>query len=235
MADSSEAEASRPQIDEQRLGRAILVGLPIVTISIAAVVGMLVGPATSILAIAAGILLGVIALLWGSLRILTGDAPLSPELAALDMATQGVDALSSRKKMLLRALKDLDNERAIGKIEEEDHAQVASTYRAELRAVLRKIDESLAPHRTRAEETARQHLVRAGIADAGYRGEVAPPSDPEHTAKPAATHDRRACPSCKASNEPDAKFCKECATKLGAKSKISATGDDEEEDADDDA
>jgi hypothetical protein len=236
MADSPEAEASRPQIDEQRLGRAILVGLPIVTISIAAVVGMLVGPATSILAVAAGLLLGVIALLWGSLRILSGDAPLSPELAALDMATQGVDALSSRKKMLLRALKDLDNERAIGKIEEEDHAQVASTYRAELRAVLRKIDESLAPHRTRAEEAARQHLVRAGIADAGYRGEVAPPEPAEQTAKPALPRDRRACPSCNASNEPDAKFCKECATKLvDAKAKVSATGDDDEEDADDDA
>ena len=68
--------------------------------------------------------------------MLTGDAPLPPELEMLEMASQGVDGLATRKKMLLRALKDLENEREIGKIEEEDYEAVASTYRAELKAVL---------------------------------------------------------------------------------------------------
>ena len=76
--------------------------------------------------LAAGLLLGVIALLWGSLRILSGDAALSPELEALDMAAQGVDALASRKKMLLRALKDLETERSLGKLEDEDFEQISA-------------------------------------------------------------------------------------------------------------
>ncbi len=233
-------DGARAQMDEQRLARGIAIGLPIVTISVAAVVGVLVGPATSILVFAAGILLGVIALLWGSLRILSGDATLPPELEALDMAAQGNSVLASRKKMLLRALKDLENEHAIGKIEDEDYEQLASTYREELKVVLKRIDESLAPHRSKAEEAARAYLVKVGLADAGYRGELAPKeddvraeADASEKKKPAAK-DRVLCSKCGASNERDAKFCKECATKLVSKAdveeKVSASSESEDVD-----
>jgi hypothetical protein len=92
----------------------------------------------------------VIALLWSSVRILSGDAALAPELEALDMAARGVDVLSSRRKMLLRALKDLENERAIGKLDDDDYLQISAVYREDLKAVLKRIDDSLAPHRARA-------------------------------------------------------------------------------------
>lgn len=233
MADAHLAP-TKSQLDEQRLSRAVAIGLPLVTLVVAAVVGMLTGTATSLLVIAAGLLLGVIALLWGSLRILSGDAELPPELEALDMAAQGVDALASRKKMLLRALKDLETEHGIGKIEDDDFEQVAATYRQELKAVLKKIDESLAPHRARAEELARAHLVRAGIADAGYRGEQ-PANDERRAASDAKPKDkpsRLECPKCHASNEPDAKFCKECAEKLVAPSATTDAVDPTEESAD---
>jgi hypothetical protein len=228
MRDEEAPETTKAQLDEQKIARGVALGLPLVTLSTAAIVGVLVGPATSILVIAAGLLLGVIALLWGSLRILSGDAALSPELEALDMAAQGVDALASRKKMLLRALKDLENERGIGKIEEDDYGLIATTYREELKAVLRRIDDSLAPHRSRAEEAARAYLVRAGITGGGADDEPAADAERESSPKHASSAktipketrtrepDRRVkCPDCKASNEPDAKFCKECAAKLG--------------------
>jgi hypothetical protein len=158
-------------------------------------------------------LLGVIALLWGSLRVLSGDAELSPELAALDASARGVDALTSRKKMLLRALRDLQSEHGLGKMEDDDFEQLTATYREELKVVLRQIDASLEPHRGKAEEAARAYLVRAGIADSGYRGDVlAEEGDAPHHDKSKAK--RVTCPKCDASNEPDAKFCKECATKL---------------------
>jgi hypothetical protein len=173
------------QLDEHRLARGVALGLPLATLSLAAVVGMLVGPATSLLVVAAGLLLAAIALLWGSIRVVSGDAELAPELAEIDMASAGVDPLGSRKKMLLRALKDLENERGIGKLEEDDYEQIAATYRTELKSLLRKIDESLAPHRAKAEELARSHLVRAGVSAAGYRGEQA--ADVEHGGDPGAT------------------------------------------------
>lgn len=205
--------ASEGSLDEQRLGRAVAIGLPLATLAGAAVVGVTVGPATSILVLAAGVLLGVIALLWTSVRILSGDAELSPELEALDMTAHGVDALASRKKMLLRALKDLENERAIGKMEEEDFEQLASTYRAELKTVMQRIDDALAPHRARAEEAARKHLEKAGLGAPGQA-----PSEPvdsaDATPEEATPPARVTCPKCGESNEPDAKFCKECATKL---------------------
>jgi ribosomal protein L40E len=215
MADPASRTTSTT--DEQTLAKGVAIGLPLVTLTIAAVVGVLVGPATSILVIAAGLLLGVIAILWASLRVLSGDVPLSPELEALEMATQGVDVLATRKKMLLRALKDLENERGLGKIEKEDYEQISSTYRAELKTVLKRIEETLAPHRTRAEEAARAYLKKLGLVDQGYRGEQ-PPSIEETSATlgpPEKMVDERVqCPKCSASNEPDAKFCKECATSL---------------------
>jgi hypothetical protein len=199
------AEAS---LDDAKLGKGIALGLPIVTLTIAATVGVLVGPALSILVLAAGLLLGVIAILWASLRILSGDTPLSPELAALEMETAGVDALASRKKMLLRALKDLETEHALGKLDDDDYEPIAANYRTELKTLMKRIDETIAPHRVKAEDLLREHLLREGLADRGYRGETA--ASATKSEKP----DRRVCPSCHASNEIDAKFCKECATKL---------------------
>lgn len=208
--------------DEQKIAKGVAVGLPLVTISVAAVVGMLVGPATSILVVAAGVLLAVIALLWASLRILSGDAPLSPELEALEVGAQEVDVLATRKKMLLRALKDLENEHKIGKIEGDDYEQISLTYREELKALLKRIDETLAPHRARAEQAARVHLRKAGIVEAGYRGPQ-PDSETSKTEpedRPASETERLDCPKCQASNERDAKFCKECAARLPGSKKI---------------
>lgn len=252
MSDASLSSRDDAPSDEQRIARAVAIGLPLVTLAAASIVGVVVGPATSILVLAAGLLLGVIALLWSSLRVLSGDAELSPELEALDMAAQGVDALASRKTMLLRALKDLENERAIGKLEDDDFEQLSSTYRAELKTVLRRIDDSLAPHRAKAEDAAREHLVRAGIVATGYRGAL-----PGATAEQAAGHDaearpaakgaaakgaavRVACPKCGESNEPDAKFCKECATRLppastaSAPAAVATSSHDSDEDHDED-
>jgi hypothetical protein len=176
-AETGSSEAIRnvkAELDERRIARAVAIGLPLVTVTFAAAVGVMIGAPMAILVLASGMLLGVIALFWASLRVLSGDAALSPELEALDATAHAVDALASRKRMLIRALKDLDNERALGKLEEDDYEQLSTTYRAELKELLRRIDATLEPHRPKAEDAARQYLVKAGLMDAGYRG-VPPP------------------------------------------------------------
>ena len=160
----------KAELDERRIAQGVAIGLPAVTVTLAAVMGVTIGAPMAILVLAAGMLLGVIGLFWASLRILSGDAPLSPELEALDASGHAVDALASRKKMLLRALKDLDNERALGKLEEEDHEQLSQTYRNELKDVLARIDASLEPHRKKAEDAARSYLAKTGLVEEGYRG-----------------------------------------------------------------
>jgi hypothetical protein len=225
----------KAELDERRIARGVSIGLPIVTVTVASVVGVIVGAPMAILVLTAGMLLGVIALFWASLRILSGDAALPPELEALDATAHAVDALASRKKMLVRALKDLDNERALGKLEDDDYEQLSHTYRGELKEVLRRIDASLEPHRPKAEDAARAYLVKAGLAEEGYRG--TPPakesepevprdeeeddddsdSEPSAVAQVAEAPARVECASCKTSNEPDATFCKKCGASLSAK------------------
>lgn len=227
MAETTLSRVSRTEsarAEEEKLSRALTLGLPVITLAGAGVVGVVVGPATSILVLAGGLLLGVISLLWGSLRILTGDAPLSPELDALESPTQGVDALASRKKMLVRALKDLENERSVGKIETEDYEPIALTYRTELKSVLKRMDESLAPYRSRAEDAARLYLSKEHLT--GPREDH---SDGNSSSTEEAPRDRLVCPKCKASNELDARFCKGCASNLGEKTQ----GDEAEESTDD--
>ena len=160
----------KAELDERRIARGVAIGLPLVTASLTLVTGVLLGPPIAILVLASGVLLGVIALFWASLRILSGDAALSPELEALDATAHAVDALASRKKMLVRALKDLDNERALGKLEDEDFEQLSYTYRGELKEVLTRIDATLEPHRPKAEDAARAYLAKAGLAEEGSRG-----------------------------------------------------------------
>lgn len=231
-ADTGSSAAIRnvkADLDERRIARVVAIGLPVVTFASAVIAGVLIGPALAILVLTAGMLLGVIALFWASLRVLSGDAALPPELEALDATAHAVDALSSRKRMLVRALKDLDNERALGKLEEIDHEQLSTTYRGELKEVLMRIDASLEPHRSKAEAAARNYLLQAGLAEAGYRGEPAPKESApvledgdqredeasENAAAPAkAVVTRASCSACNTSNEIDASFCKKCGASL---------------------
>ncbi len=225
----------KAELDERRIARGVAIGLPLVTATLALATGALLGPPIAILVLASGVLLGVIALFWASLRILSGDAALSPELEALDATAHAVDALASRRKMLVRALKDLENERALGKLEDDDFEQLSHTYRGELKEVLTRIDASLEPHRPKAEDAARAYLAKAGIAEEGQRGTpevlVAPePSESETDddddlqesepaivktpAKKADSRSRVECTKCATSNELDATFCKKCGTSL---------------------
>lgn len=203
----AERETAEP-LDEAKLARLVARGLPVATVLGAVAVAFVTGPATSILVLAAGTLLGVIALFWGSIRVLSGDSPLDPELEALEN-NAGEDPLGARRTMLLRALKDLETERGLGKIATEDYEQVTATYRAELKAVLRKIDDALAPHREKAEALVRAHLGQGELAELEPTLEPTP-AEPA----PEPVDERVACPTCAVLNEKDAKFCKECATAL---------------------
>jgi len=228
--DEHDERDDKSDLDERKIARVLSVTLPLATLALAAVLGAIVGPAMAILALAAGLLLGVIALFWASLRVLSGDAPIAPELEALDASAHAVDALAVRKKMLLRAIKDLDVEHQLGKLDDDDRDQLARTYRAELKEVLRRIDETLAPHRDKAEEMARAHLARVGLEASGVRTDAdatradAADAAPEAVSEPKVASEkvpadaisaaRVACAKCATKNDPDAAFCKKCGASL---------------------
>lgn len=242
-AESPERTAESIANDERRLASGAALVIPVVTIvaSLGVAVVMSAGPA--LLVLAAGILLGTIALFWASLRTLTGDAPLPEDLEHATFDTSH-DALAERKKMLLRALKDLESEKAVAKIDEQDYAELAATYRDEIKDIMRAMDTSIAPHYAAAEALLEKHLAKVGLAEEAApvetsndddRAEGAETSDDDEgeaegadetedsdddagesrsEAGETASPEKRACDACGTLNDADAKFCKSCGKTL---------------------
>jgi len=121
---------------------------PVVVVT-AASVGVAAGLGPSLLVLAGGVLLGVVLLFWSSIGRLTGESPLTLE-EAIGLAAPSPE--EERKRSILRALKDLEYERSVGKISEEDFAELSGRYRADAKALLKLIDAESAPLRQRAEE-----------------------------------------------------------------------------------
>lgn len=147
-------------------GRWLAAALPAVTIVTALVVGVAVGVEVSLLVVAAGALTGVIALLWASVQSLTGESPITLEEAM----TLGAPSLEEeQKRSVLRALKDLEFERSVGKISEDDYAELSARYRAEAKRLMQLVDEGAQPDRERVEKAVRERLAKAPVkpVDAG--------------------------------------------------------------------
>jgi hypothetical protein len=211
---------------------------PVVIVT-ALIVGATSGLGPSLLVLAGGVLLGVVLLFWSSIGRLTGESPLSLEEAI------GLGAPSpeeERKRSILRALKDLDYERSVGKISEEDFAELSARYRADAKALLKLIDAESAPLRKKAEERLLERLrgekavaaprkskrnktkanaKDAAVATAESDGHAtaeetteAPSADAAVLAVPTPAVAKAVCPSCSTANDADAVFCKRCGTAL---------------------
>jgi DNA-binding transcriptional ArsR family regulator len=83
------------------------------------------------------------------------------------------------KLAILRALKDLEYERTVGKISEEDYAAVLADYRARAKASIREADESLEKGRAVATEWARDWERERKEREASEA--KLPPSEPVST------------------------------------------------------
>lgn len=222
---------------ERAMMRAATIGLPVTTVVGAAIAGVVFSPGPAILVLTAGVLLGVIMLFWSSLRTLSGDAPLPADLLEA-MATRRalVDDLADKKRMTLLALKDLERDHAVGKIDDKDYAELAATFRAQAKEILRDLDQAIDEERVRAETIAQTFLAKKGLAapasapsragasesESDDPEERAPSNRDDGKAAPAAA--RQACPKCGVSNEPDATFCKACGTAIKAKESLDAAG-----------
>jgi hypothetical protein len=199
---SSSAEAEPIQeADGAALLRSLFWALPVVSIAAALTMGAVYGVGTALLTLAGGVLLIVITILWASVRTLSGEAAITLEEAiALGAPTAGEE----QKRAVLQALKDLEFERSVGKIDEADYQELVQRYRTEAKRLLRAVDEDLAPLRERA---------AAYVADQLGTG----PS-PKRSKPPKKAEDP-VCPSCQTPNDQDAAFCKKCGTKLAGQAK----------------
>ncbi len=160
-----EREDSRDQPSdlEKKLAEYARIGLPALTVAIALTAGFVQGPASAILVLAGGALIGVIAIFWASVRTLLGETPLSGADAYALAAPRSEE---EQKRAVLRALKDLEFERSVGKISEEDYVELVARYRGEAKRLLRLLDEEAQPRRERVEALVAKRLRREGLAGA---------------------------------------------------------------------
>lgn len=137
--------------------------LPVLGLVLAAAAGAIFGLGTALLVLAASILLTAISTLWSSLQLVAGDASESAHDVVL-LAAPGTEF--EQKQSVLRALKDLEFERSMGKISEEDYLELRDRYRARARAVLQTIDREIEPERGSAEKLVAAYLKKQGIEPA---------------------------------------------------------------------
>jgi hypothetical protein len=192
---------------------------PLITLLAAITAGTLYGVQLAVLTLAAGALLLVIWLLWSSVQALAGESELTFE-EAFSLGARSAE--EEQKRAVLRALKDLEYERSVGKISDDDYHEYAARYRAEAKRLIQGLEEHLAEGRKQVEAELARRLSKkpskakpSGSPDAessekseSEEDDTAPasaPSDPKPSAL--ATRD---CPACQVKNELDARFCKAC-------------------------
>jgi hypothetical protein len=192
---------------------------PLVVIAAAVVAGFARGLGVALLVLAGGMLLLAIGFLWESVQSLGDEADLTLDEA---LALAAPSAEEEKKRAVLRALKDLEFERSVGKVSEEDFKKLSAQYREEAKLLLQVLDREQSPARERAEKLAESYLEKA-LKDAP------PPKTAED--EPAETEEaddvedededededdvsELVCAQCDTKNDTDARFCKKCGEAL---------------------
>ncbi len=187
---------------EERITRALPVLGPVVVVVAAFAAAYVVDIGASLLVLAGGVLLAVIGTLWASVRTLVGEAPTSLDVA---LALAAPTAAEEQKRAVLQALKDLEHERSLGKLDDADYTELKTRYRSQAKRLLQELDRDLEPRRAVAEAWVARALAGGSASAAARR---APRASGDGGKRPA-------CGGCGTHNEPDARFCKGCGAKMG--------------------
>jgi hypothetical protein len=124
---------------------------------------------------------------------------------------RGRAALEREKALVLRSIKELEFDQAMGKLAQADFDDMSERLRARALGLMRQLDASHAAPRERIERELADRLVRearrgGGATAAGAAAKAAP--------APVQAMTVVACEACGTSNDADARFCKECGTML---------------------
>ena len=104
-------------------------------------------------------------------------------------------ALEQEKTTTLRTIKELEFDRAMGKMSEEDFREMSGRLRARAARLIKQLDAG-SGYRPQIEKDLARRL--------GDNGD----------ARSARAHASHACPKCSTSNDADARFCKSCGERL---------------------
>jgi hypothetical protein len=114
-------------------------------------------------------------------------------------------ALEREKMLALRSIKELEFDRAMGKVSEADFHEMSGRLRARASRLMRQLDAG-SGYREQIERDLAARM--GGATPAAERGAAAAAAPAEH---PDVAH---VCAACSTVNERDARFCKACGQKL---------------------
>jgi hypothetical protein len=152
-------------------------------------------PAVVLLSLVVGAAACVGIAVWRMLGPLAGQ---HPSRGAQLLGGRTRVALEREKTLVLRAIKDLEFDRAMGKVSESDFTEISTRLRARASGLLRQLDRG-----------------------AGYRHEIEREFAARVKAPPIAV--RPSC-ACGTANDADARFCKACGQQLNEGSRLKAQG-----------
>jgi zinc ribbon protein len=113
-------------------------------------------------------------------------------------------ALDREKTLVLRSIKELEFDRAMGKVSEKDFADMSGRLRSRAARLMRQLDAG-AGYRGEIEKEITKRIGEAPVVSAS--GGATEPASVAGT-----------CASCGTSNDVDARFCKHCGHSLEARS-----------------
>jgi hypothetical protein len=176
------------------------------------------------LAIFAAALVGLAAL--SALRPLATGETREPEMVGGYTRA----AIEREKNMVLRSIKELEFDRAMGKVGEADYEEMVARLRSRAVRLLQQLDNTTSGYRELIERELAVRLVKAGTAPladmapteqrADGRGQTESVAqdvvakDVAQDFSPATASASGVCPSCAMVNDDDAKFCKNCGRRL---------------------
>ena len=158
------------------------------------------------LGIFAAALIGIAVL--NTLRPLVTGETREPEM----IGSRTRAALEREKSLVLRSIKELEFDHAMGKVSDADYEEMVGRLRSRAVRLLQQLDNTSSGYRELIERELAKRLVAQGFSNAvAAAGTVEPATSIADEIPDLAT-----CGSCGTTNDPDAKFCKNCGTKIVA-------------------
>ena len=143
---------------------------------------------------------------WRMFSPLAGaDAPAGPQI----FGGRTRAALEREKTLVLRSIKDLEFDHAMGKLSDDDFAEMGARLRGRAAGLLRQLDAGSGYREAIQMEIDK----RLGKSKGAARTVLAPREQPVAPAQEKAT--TKMCLSCCTVNDVDARFCKGCGYQLG--------------------
>jgi hypothetical protein len=121
--------------------------------------------------------------------------------------------LEREKALTLRSIKELEFDRAMGKVSPQDFDEMAGRLRARAMGIMKQLDAGASAYRALIEKELAVRIGKTPAFAAGYGGGAEASRGRGQVGRAAAQPDVCVCGT---TNDPDARFCKNCGAKVRA-------------------